>query len=105
MIKGRENPQDVKLRENLQQVRYKIAVVSGKGGVGKTSVSVNLAWALAIQDLAVGLLDTDIHGPNVPKMLGIESMGFTGEQDSIEPVEVLPSLRVASVGNIGYGSD
>jgi len=76
MIKGRENPQDVKLRENLQQVRYKIAVVSGKGGVGKTSVSVNLAWALAMRDLAVGLLDTDIHGPNVPKMLGIDSVGF-----------------------------
>lgn len=105
MIKGRENPQDTRLREKLEQVRYKIAIMSGKGGVGKSSVSVNLAWALALRDLSVGLLDADIHGPNVPKMLGIDSIGFTGEQDAIDPVEVLPSLKVASVANIGYGAD
>ena len=105
MIKGRENPQDARLRENMAQVRYKIAVMSGKGGVGKSSVSVNLAWALAQRDLQVGLMDADIHGPNVPKMLGIEDRGFTGEQDAIDPVEVMPNLKVASVGNIGYQSD
>ncbi|MFW5694129.1 MAG: Mrp/NBP35 family ATP-binding protein [Alkalispirochaeta sp.] len=105
MIKGRENPQDVRRRENLEQIHYKIAIMSGKGGVGKSSVSVNLAWALALQDLSVGLMDADIHGPNVPKMLGIEDMGFTGDQDAIEPVEVLPNLKVASVGNIGYNAD
>lgn len=105
MIQGRENPQDVKLRENLGRVSYKIAIMSGKGGVGKSSISVNLAWALAMRDLRVGLLDADIHGPNVPKMLGINELGFTGEEDSIDPVEVLPNLNVASVANIGYGSD
>ena len=105
MIKGRENPQDAKLRTAMERVRYKIAVMSGKGGVGKSSVSVNLAWALALQDLNVGLLDADIHGPNVPKMLGTEGVGFTGQEDQIEPVEVMPNLRMASVANIGYGAD
>lgn len=105
MIKGRESSQDVKLRERMEHVQYKIAVMSGKGGVGKSSISVNLAWALALRDLQVGLLDADIHGPNLPKMLGIEGVRFTGSDEEIEPVEVLANLRVASVANIGYGPD
>jgi Mrp family chromosome partitioning ATPase len=105
MIQGRENSQDVKLRENLERVKYTIAVMSGKGGVGKSSISVNLAWALAMRDLSVGMLDADIHGPNVPKMLGTEAFPFTGDNDRIEPVEVMPNLKLASVANIGYGRD
>ena len=53
-------------------VRHVILVLSGKGGVGKSTVSVNIANALAIRGKQVGLLDLDIHGPNVPKMLGLE---------------------------------
>jgi Mrp family chromosome partitioning ATPase len=102
MIQGRENPQDTKLRENMERIRYKIAVMSGKGGVGKSTVSTNLAWMLASRDLTVGLLDADIHGPNIPMMLGITDARFTGSEDAIEPVEVMPNLRVASVANIGY---
>ncbi|MDA3949104.1 MAG: Mrp/NBP35 family ATP-binding protein [Spirochaeta sp.] len=105
MIKGRENPQDTKLQENMDRVRYKIAVMSGKGGVGKSTVSTNLAWALAMQDLQVGLLDADIHGPNLPTMLGITEERFTGTDHEIEPIEVLSTLRVASVANIGYERD
>ena len=55
----------------LPQVKYKVAVASGKGGVGKSTVSVNLAVALAKQGLKVGLLDSDIYGPSIPLMFGI----------------------------------
>ncbi len=89
----------------MDRVRYKIAVMSGKGGVGKSTVSTNLAWALAMQDLQVGLLDADIHGPNLPTMLGITEERFTGTDHEIEPIEVLSTLRVASVANIGYERD
>lgn len=86
----------------MARIRYKIAVMSGKGGVGKSTVSTNLAWMLAARDLQVGLLDADIHGPNIPTMLGISDVRFTGSEQEIEPVEVMPNLKVASVANIGY---
>lgn len=89
----------------MERVRYKIAVMSGKGGVGKSTVSTNLAWALAMNDLTVGLLDADIHGPNLPTMLGITEQRFTGSEHEIEPIEVMGNLRVASVANIGYDRD
>jgi len=86
----------------MGRIRYKIAVMSGKGGVGKSTISTNLAWMLAARDLNVGLLDADIHGPNIPTMLGITGERFTGSEQEIEPVEVMPNLKVASVANIGY---
>jgi ATP-binding protein involved in chromosome partitioning len=64
-------PQSQAAQEFLPGVKYKIAVASGKGGVGKSTVSVNLAVALAQQGLKVGLLDSDIYGPSIPLMLGI----------------------------------
>ncbi|TVR67440.1 MAG: ATP-binding protein [Spirochaetaceae bacterium] len=111
MIQGRENPQDTRLRERLALVRHRVAVMSGKGGVGKSTVSANLAWGLARAGRRVGLLDTDIHGPNLPLMLGISDVRFSAISESeIEPVAVsdasLPgTLHVASVANIGYGDD
>ncbi len=89
----------------MARIKNKIVVMSGKGGVGKSTVSANLAFALALRDLNVGVLDADIHGPNLPKMFGLEQHRFTGEEDSIEPVEVLPNLRAASVAFIGYDPD
>ncbi|MFH0753574.1 MAG: P-loop NTPase [Candidatus Omnitrophota bacterium] len=62
--------QERKVQERMAWVKQVIVVVSGKGGVGKTSVAVNLAYALAGSGKHVGLLDTDIHGPNVTKMRG-----------------------------------
>ncbi len=64
-----------------------IFVMSGKGGVGKTTVAVNLAWALSEKGFDVGLLDIDIHGPNVPKMLGLEDRKLEGAEKII-PIQI-----------------
>ena len=60
------------IRENMAKIKHKIVIISGKGGVGKTTVAVNLAISLASLGLRVGILDVDITGPNVNKMLGID---------------------------------
>ena len=57
----------------MSAIKNKILVMSGKGGVGKSTVSVNIASALAEAGYKVGLLDIDVHGPNIPKMLGIDT--------------------------------
>ncbi|MDI6718349.1 MAG: Mrp/NBP35 family ATP-binding protein [Methanomicrobiales archaeon] len=78
-------------------VRHVILVLSGKGGVGKSTVSVNLATALANHGYKVGLADLDIHGPNIPSMLGVEGqqLGILGNK--IEPVRVTGNLSVISM--------
>ena len=62
--------QNEKIQNRMSLIKRKIVVMSGKGGVGKTTVTVNIASALASMGLKVGILDTDVHGPNVAKMLG-----------------------------------
>jgi Mrp family chromosome partitioning ATPase len=78
-------------------VRHVILVLSGKGGVGKSTVAVNLAYALSNHGNQVGLLDLDIHGPNIPKMLGIEDHKLLADQNKIVPVRVTGSLQVVSM--------
>ncbi len=63
---------DKEIEETLSRIRHRIVVFSGKGGVGKTTVAVNLAFALAKRGKKVGLLDADITGPNVPQMVGLQ---------------------------------
>lgn len=89
--------QDKRLKERMSRVRYKIIVISGKGGVGKTTVAVNLAYGLAGKDNSVGILDVDIHGPNIAKMLGIEGRRLTGSELGIEPIEVFSGLKAVSL--------
>lgn len=89
--------QEKRLKERMLKIKYKLIVMSGKGGVGKTTVAVNLAYRLAIMGNRVGILDIDIHGPNVPKMLGIEDRRFTMSEFGIEPIDVLPSLKAVSI--------
>ncbi len=97
--------QDQRIEERLSKIRHVVAVLSGKGGVGKSTVAANLAFALALQDYRVGILDIDVHGPNVPKMLGIEDRRFSGDETHIEPVEVLPNLLATSIALAGYDPD
>jgi ATP-binding protein involved in chromosome partitioning len=78
-------------------VNHVILVLSGKGGVGKSTVSTNLAYALATHGRMVGLLDLDIHGPNIPKMLGIEDQRPAVLENSLEPVHVTGTLAVMSM--------
>ena len=78
-------------------VKHVILVLSGKGGVGKSTVSVNLAFALANHGKNVGLLDLDFHGPTIPKMLGIEGKRAVIFVNAIEPVHVTENLAVMSM--------
>jgi Mrp family chromosome partitioning ATPase len=78
-------------------VRHVILVLSGKGGVGKSTVAVNLAFSLSGHGYRVGLLDLDIHGPNIPKMLGLEQHKLAISGQLIEPVRVTGNLAVISM--------
>jgi Mrp family chromosome partitioning ATPase len=78
-------------------VKHVVLVLSGKGGVGKSTVSVNLAYALSNHGFNVGLLDLDMHGPNIPKMLGIEDQKFAMADNKIMPVRVTGKLSVVSI--------
>ncbi len=79
-------------------VKRKYLVLSGKGGVGKSSVAVNLAAYLAKQGKRVGLLDVDIHGPSIPKLLNLEGTRLTAIDDKIQPVIYQDTLKVMSIG-------
>ena len=80
-----------------QQIKYTIAVGSGKGGVGKSTVSVNLAVSLAKLGYKVGVLDADVHGPNVPIMFGINERPYVNEDKQIIPIEKY-GVKVMSLG-------
>ena len=66
--------QEIRLAKNLSKIKHKIVVMSGKGGVGKSTVAANIAETLQAMGYKTGILDADIHGPNIPKMLGIEML-------------------------------
>ncbi|MDI6889161.1 MAG: Mrp/NBP35 family ATP-binding protein [Methanocellales archaeon] len=85
----------------LGNIKHIVVVMSGKGGVGKTTVAVNLAFALSMRGYKVGLLDADITGPNAPKMLGIENEKLHSDGAYITPVLIpidgAPSMKVVSM--------
>lgn len=97
--------QDARLKERMAGITHKLLVMSGKGGVGKTTVSVNIALTLAEKGYTVGLLDTDLHGPNVAKMLGADNAQLVSYDDGIEPFSVLKNLKVVSLSMAGHGPD
>jgi len=85
------------LQNRLCRIRHKILVMSGKGGVGKSTVAVNLAVSLAQAGHKVGLLDVDIHGPSIPRMLHLEGQQPLVEQNAIFPIE-RDGIKVISLG-------
>ncbi len=86
-----------RIEEKMKNIKHKIMILSGKGGVGKTTVAVNLAVMLAKKGYKVGLFDADIHGPNVPKMLGIQDSRLEVENNLIIPIQPIPNLKVISI--------
>jgi ATP-binding protein involved in chromosome partitioning len=90
------------LQSRMAHIDHKIMVLSGKGGVGKSTVAVNLATALALAGKRVGLLDIDIHGPSVPKLLHIEEAAISGTHDTLRPVELECGPGTLSVMSIGF---
>ncbi|MBW1872653.1 MAG: Mrp/NBP35 family ATP-binding protein, partial [Deltaproteobacteria bacterium] len=87
------------------RIKHKLVVLSGKGGVGKSTVAVNLAVALSMAGKKVGLLDVDIHGPSIPKLLNIEGAKVEGTEASIFPVKAGKNLSVMSIGLLLHGKD
>jgi Mrp family chromosome partitioning ATPase len=97
--------QMMRLRAHMKKIKHKIVVLSGKGGVGKSTVSVNLAVGLVQRGFKVGLLDTDIHGPNVAHMVGLDHEVMTIRETEIEPIEARPNLFVVSLALSGRPVD
>lgn len=91
-------PEEQKLQEQLAKIKNKIVVLSGKGGVGKSTVAVNIAVALSLAGKKVGLLDVDVHGPSVPRLLSLSNAQPHVEGNTIEPVPWSRTLSVMSLG-------
>jgi Mrp family chromosome partitioning ATPase len=89
--------QDASVRNSLGRIKNKFIVMSGKGGVGKTSTTVNLSIALARKGFQVGIMDVDLHGPDVPRMLGLEGMPDLNSNRKLTPLRYSDRLGVISM--------
>ncbi len=92
-------------KQSLTKIKNKFMIMSGKGGVGKTSVSVNIAIALANKGFKVGLMDVDIHGPDIPRMLGFSGMLDIGENKKIQPMSFSKNLGAVSMESLLQDKD
>ena len=89
--------EETKLQDTLSQIKHIIIVMSGKGGVGKSTVSSNLAATLSMQGYMTGIMDVDITGPNIPKMFGVEDEKLHVVEEKLIPVTVPPSMKLMSM--------
>ncbi len=90
--------QDVDIKERLSRIKNKILVMSGKGGVGKSSIAAYLSVALAKRGYKVGLMDVDLHGPSIPHMLGLKgSVGPAVKEGKAHAVRYIPNMEVISI--------
>ncbi|MDD2626364.1 MAG: Mrp/NBP35 family ATP-binding protein [Candidatus Methanomethylophilus sp.] len=96
-ISAEQIEEDTKLQNSLSKIKHVVIVLSGKGGVGKSTVASNLAETLAMDGYQTGIMDLDITGPNIPKMFHVEDARLTVEQDKLIPVMVPPSLKLMSM--------
>lgn len=89
--------EDLRVHEQLRRITHKLLVMSGKGGVGKSSVAAGLAVTLAQKGYRVGLLDVDLHGPSIPKILGIEGSFQVDDEKRLVPSTLAENLHVVSI--------
>ncbi|MCK4263981.1 MAG: Mrp/NBP35 family ATP-binding protein [Candidatus Aminicenantes bacterium] len=89
--------EQIKISKTLEKIKNRLLVFSGKGGVGKSTVAANLAIAFSSKKMKVGLLDVDIHGPNLAKMLGVEDKRLDVSPDGIKAVNVNENLKLVSM--------
>jgi ATP-binding protein involved in chromosome partitioning len=104
-IVGQVVVQQARLAARMASIRATVAVVSGKGGVGKSSVTANLAAALAARGLAIGVLDADLNGPSMAKMLGVRGQALRVEADGVQPALSAERIRVLSMDLLLPGDD
>jgi ATP-binding protein involved in chromosome partitioning len=96
---------ELALKEKLDRIGHIFIVLSGKGGVGKSTVAVNLALSLALRGFRTGIVDVDIHGPSVPKLLGLSGRQVTVQNKEIIPIEVYTGIKVVSMGFLLGGNE
>jgi ATP-binding protein involved in chromosome partitioning len=96
-IVGQLADQQARLRTRMAAIRRTVAVVSGKGGVGKSSITANLAGALAADGYTVGVLDADLNGPSIAKMLGVRGQPLAVTPAGVEPARSAGGVRVLSM--------
>ena len=93
------------LQSRLCRLKHKVLVLSGKGGFGKSTVAANLSLVRAAAGRRVGILDIDIHGPSIPKLLGVEGRQIETRDGAMPPVDIAGGLRVMSIGFMLRGAD
>ena len=96
---------DAAVAVSLGKIKNKIVVMSGKGGVGKTSTTVNLGIALARKGYKVGIMDVDLHGPDVPRMLGLQGMLDLSENRKLKPMMYSENLGAVSIESLTPNKD
>jgi ATP-binding protein involved in chromosome partitioning len=102
----RHNEQKARIEGNLSKIKNRIAVVSGKGGVGKSTVTAGVAYNLAKKGYRVGILDADVSGPNIPHLMNVEDEKMTGSADGLlMPVTGAMGIKIASVESLISASD
>lgn len=103
--KAKNPDKDAGVTYSLKKIKNIFIIMSGKGGVGKSSVSVNLAIALANRGFKVGLMDVDIHGPDIPRMLGLSEMLDLNSDQKLVPAAYSENLKVISVESLSINRD
>ena len=98
MFTGEEIEEETRRLRTLENIKHVIIVISGKGGVGKSTVSANIAETLSMQGYQTGIMDVDITGPNIPKMFHVEDEKLSVDDNRLlVPVDVPPSLKLVSM--------